>query len=438
MLHLFFIVISIVYSFKIQSALLIVLSMIFLGTLLFSIKRFETLKKSLEIVIEGTKKSYLLVLIFALLGALSASWFISGTIPALIYYGIKIIEPNYFYLFSFLITSLFSFLIGSSFGTVGTIGLVMVSLARGIGLDLYIVAGSVISGAYFGDRGSPMSSSANFVSILTQTNIYDNVRRMFRTCIIPYLITLGVYYYFGKDIDVRFIENDILVLLEQNFYLKFLVFIPLVYLIIMCLLKKNIKYTIFISILLSLILGWFLQENRDRNILYIFETLIYGFKLPVENELSNIVKGGGIFSMGTAMVMALLSCGLVNLVDKLGALKIFSERIGSFKNECKIYLYTIFVAIITAAASSSQSTSILLTSQIMKDIYQKSGFSNEELALDIENSCVILSPLIPWNIAIAVPALMLDISAYKIIPYSLYLYILPLTVIVLKLKNKYT
>ncbi|WP_047395390.1 Na+/H+ antiporter NhaC family protein [Cetobacterium sp. ZOR0034] len=438
MLHLFFIVISIVYSFKTQSALLIVLSMIFLGTLLFSIKRFETLKKSLEIVIEGTKKSYLLVLIFALLGALSASWFISGTIPALIYYGIKIIEPNYFYLFSFLITSLFSFLIGSSFGTVGTIGLVMVSLARGIGLDLYIVAGSVISGAYFGDRGSPMSSSANFVSILTQTNIYDNVRRMFRTCIIPYLITLGVYYYFGKDIDVRFIENDILVLLEQNFYLKFLVFIPLVYLIIMCLLKKNIKYTIFISILLSLILGWFLQENRDRNILYIFETLIYGFKLPVENELSNIVKGGGIFSMGTAMVMALLSCGLVNLVDKLGALKIFSERIGSFKNEYKIYLYTIFVAIITAAASSSQSTSILLTSQIMKDIYQKSGFSNEELALDIENSCVILSPLIPWNIAIAVPALMLDIPAYKIIPYSLYLYILPLTVIVLKLKNKYT
>lgn len=139
MLHIIPIIISIVYSFKIQSTLLIVLTLIFLGFFIFSIKKFKTLKKALDIVIAGTRKSYLLVLIFALLGALSASWFISGTIPALIYYGVKIINPNYFYVFSFLITSLFSFLIGSSFGTVGTIGLVMISLARGMGLDIYIV-----------------------------------------------------------------------------------------------------------------------------------------------------------------------------------------------------------------------------------------------------------------------------------------------------------
>ncbi|MGL5208072.1 Na+/H+ antiporter NhaC family protein [Cetobacterium sp.] len=432
MIHTIFIIIAILYSFKVQSILLIILSLIFLGIFIFSIKKFKTLKNTLDIAIAGTKKSYLLVFIFVLLGALSASWFISGTIPALIYYGIKIINPNYFYVFSFLITSLFSFLIGSSFGTVGTIGLVMVSLARGIGLDIYIVAGSIISGAYFGDRGSPMSSSANFVAILTETEIYSNVKGMFKASILPYLITLSLYFYLGKNIEPKFIENNILTLLNQNFYLDFLVFIPMIYLVIMCLLKKNIRHTILVSIFLSLIIGWFLQNYEDRNFIKI---LIYGFRLPIENELYNVIRGGGIFSMGTAMVMALLSCGLVNIVDKLGVLKLISEKIGFIKSEWKIYLYTIVVAILTAAISCSQSTSILLTSQIMKKIYKKNGFTKELLALDIENSSVVLSSLIPWNIAIAVPALMLDISAVKIIPYSLYLFILPVIVMILKIKK---
>ncbi|MBC2854722.1 Na+/H+ antiporter NhaC family protein [Cetobacterium sp. 2G large] len=432
MIHTIFIIIAILYSFKVQSILLIILSLIFLGIFIFSVKKFKTLKNTLDIAIAGTKKSYLLVFIFALLGALSASWFISGTIPALIYYGIKIINPNYFYVFSFLITSLFSFLIGSSFGTVGTIGLVMVSLARGGGLDIYIVAGSIISGAYFGDRGSPMSSSANFVSILTETEIYSNVKGMFKASILPYLITLSLYFYLGRNIESKFIENNILTLLNQNFYLDFLVFIPMIYLVIMCLLKKNIRHTMLVSIFLSLIIGWFLQNYEDRNFI---KVLIYGFKLPIENELYNVIRGGGIFSMGTAMVMALLSCGLVNIVDKLGILKLVSEKIGVVKSEWKIYLYTIVVAILTAAISCSQSTSILLTSQIMKKIYKKNGFTKELLALDIENSSVVLSSLIPWNIAITVPALMLDISAVKIIPYSLYLFILPMIVMILKIKK---
>lgn len=432
MIHTIFIIIAILYSFKVQSILLIILSLIFLGIFVFSVKKFKTLKNTLDIAIAGTKKSYLLVFIFALLGALSASWFISGTIPALIYYGIKIINPNYFYVFSFLITSLFSFLIGSSFGTVGTIGLVMVSLARGVGLDIYIVAGSIISGAYFGDRGSPMSSSANFVSILTETEIYSNIKGMFKASILPYLITLSLYFYLGRNIESKFIENNILTLLNQNFYLDFLVFIPMIYLVIMCLLKKNIRHTILVSIFLSLIIGWFLQNYEDRNFI---KVLIYGFKLPIENELYNVIRGGGIFSMGTAMVMALLSCGLVNIVDKLGILKLVSEKIGVVKSEWKIYLYTIVVAILTAVISCSQSTSILLTSQIMKKIYKKNGFTKELLALDIENSSVVLSSLIPWNIAITVPALMLDISAVKIIPYSLYLFILPMIVMILKIKK---
>lgn len=432
MIHILIVITALVYSLNIRSTLLIGLSILFVLMVFLAMVKFKNLKDVIEIVVNGSKKSYILLIIFALLGALSASWFISGTIPALIYYGIKIINPNYFYICSFLITSLFSFLIGSSFGTVGTIGLVMISLARSMDIDAIIVAGTIISGAYFGDRGSPMSSSANFVSILTETNLYNNVKMMFRSSIIPYLLSFSLYFYIGTGMNIKQGENNILSLLTHEFNLNFVVFIPLIYLIVMCILKKNIRYTMAISIILSLIIGGILQSYEKLDFI---KFLILGFKLPAENELHSIIKGGGILSMGTAMVMALLSCSIVSIVESMGVLKLISEKIGDLKQEWKIYLYTIVVAIFTAGISSSQSTSILLTSQIMKKIYEKNNFSKEKLALDIENSSVLLSPMIPWNIGITVPALMLSVPVEKILPYSYYLFLLPIIVMVLKIKK---
>lgn len=432
MVHILIIILTLIYSFNIKSTLLTALSSLFIIMTFIAIKKFKNLEKVLEIITIGAKKSYLLVIIFALLGALSASWFISGTIPALIYYGIKIINPKYFYICSFVITSIFSFLIGSSFGTVGTIGIVMISLAKGMDINTSIVAGTIISGAYFGDRGSPMSSSANFVSILTETNLYSNVRRMFKSSIIPYILSFLLYFYNGKNIEIKLIENNILNLLNQEFNLNFIVLIPLVYLIVMCILKKNIRYTMVVSIILSLIIAAVQQTYNKKEYL---NFLISGFKLPLENELYDIIRGGGVLSMSTAMVMALLSCSLVSIIESMGFLKWLSEKIGILKKEWKIYLYTILVAIFTAGISSSQSTSILLTSQIMKRTYERSNYSKEKLAIDIENSSVILSPLIPWNIGITVPALMLNTQVGEILPYSYYLFLLPLIVIALKIKK---
>ncbi|WP_297598814.1 Na+/H+ antiporter NhaC family protein [uncultured Cetobacterium sp.] len=422
--------ISIAYAFLIKSNILMILSIVFVVTLILSSFKLGGIKRSIEIAEIGAKKSYALVMIFSLLGMLSASWFLSGTIPSLIYYGIKIINPNYFYIFTFIILSVFSFLMGSSFGSVGTMGIVMISLARGIELNLFLTAGAVISGAYFGDRGSPTSSSANFVALLTDTNIYNNVKNMFKIGFFPYLIVALLYFCLGKTDVAQGIDSTLDRLLLEEFTLSPLVFIPLLILIAMCLFRVDIKRTMAVSILSSLAIAFLIQNYSLEEIV---KTVLLGFRLPLANPLYKIIRGGGIVSMGTATVMAFLSCSIVKIFEELKILNWVSKRIGIIEMEWKAYLYTAVVAIFTSGISSSQSTSILLTSQIMKKTYEESGFENEELALDIENSCVILSPLIPWNIAITVPAAMLEMGVFQIIPNSFYLYILPLFVLVKKI-----
>lgn len=428
-IHLILFLLSIVYSFIIKSNILMILSIVFVLTVFLSSFKLGGIKRSLQIAGIGAKKSYILVIIFSLLGMLSASWFLSGTIPSLIYYGIKIIDPNYFYMFTFVMLSVFSFLMGSSFGSIGTMGIVMISLARGIDLNLFITAGAVISGAYFGDRGSPTSSSANFVAVLTDTNIYTNVKNMFKTGIIPYIMTISLYFYLGKSEVQKEIDSKLLELLPKEFNLSPIVFIPLIFLIGMCLFRIDIKKTMLVSILSSLIIAITIQSW---NFNIILKTMLTGFRLPSTNSLYEIIKGGGIVSMSTATVMAFLSCSIVKIFEELKVLTWISKRIGVIKEEWKVYLYTTLVAIFTAGISSSQSTSILLTSQIMKKTYEESGFENEKLALDIENSCVILSPLIPWNIAITVPAAMLEIGVFDIMPNSFYLYFLPIFIFLKK------
>ena len=165
--------------------------LIFLGIIAL-IKGFK-LEEIVENGYLSGKKSLLVIKIFLLVGGISSIWIMSGTIPTVVYQGIRLMNPNYFYLSSFLITSVVAFLLGSAFGTSGTVGIAMIAIGKGLGADLSIVGGTVISGAYFGDRCSPVSSSANLVATLTKTNLYINIKNMLKTGAIPFVLS-GILY----------------------------------------------------------------------------------------------------------------------------------------------------------------------------------------------------------------------------------------------------
>jgi NhaC family Na+:H+ antiporter len=161
--------------------------------IIVAFNRGNTLQSLLSMAFNGGKKSLLVITVLILIGVITSIRMAFGTVPAIVYYGIKLLRPNMFILSSFLISCFVSFLIGTSLGTSATVGIALMVIARSGDVNLSATAGAIIAGAYFGDRCSPMSSSASLVSYLTDTNIYINIKNMFRTCIIHFGISVIFY-----------------------------------------------------------------------------------------------------------------------------------------------------------------------------------------------------------------------------------------------------
>ena len=161
---------------------------------LCSIKK-HSMKSILKMLLDGVKTVKMLLLIFAFIGMLTAVWRSGGTIAYIIYNAVGFVNPKYFIVCTFLLCSIMSFVTGTSFGTVGTMGVVCMTIAKSIGINPVIVGGAVLSGIYFGDRCSPMSSSALLVCEITETDIYKNIKLMVKTSLVPFILTCVLYVF---------------------------------------------------------------------------------------------------------------------------------------------------------------------------------------------------------------------------------------------------
>lgn len=390
---------------------------------LLALKKGFSLEEIIDSGFSSGKKAFLVMKIFLLVGAVSSIWIMSGTIPIVVYQGVRLMNPEYFYLSSFLITSVVAFLLGSSFGTAGTVGIAMIAIGKGLGADLSIVGGTVISGAYFGDRCSPVSSSANLVATLTETNLYTNIKNMFKTGSIPFIIT-GILYVFCNSNGDKIVKNiSMLELLENNFNLSYLNFLPIGIILFLTLFRINVKISLSLSILAAIFLSFFIQGYE---IIDIFKTLIFGFFFEEKNPLYNILKGGGVISMWKTCMIVFISCCLSGIIQKLQLFNKLESFILKSKNEMGLYIWTMIVSIITGMFGCNQSIAVVMTIDIMKNSYKIKEIAKEKFAIDIENSAIVLSALIPWNLASLVPATVMEMKNFEYLIYSFYVILLPI------------
>lgn len=390
---------------------------------LLALKKGFSLEEIIDSGFSSGKKAFLVMKIFLLVGAVSSIWIMSGTIPIVVYQGVRLMNPEYFYLSSFLITSVVAFLLGSSFGTAGTVGIAMIAIGKGLGADLSIVGGTVISGAYFGDRCSPVSSSANLVATLTETNLYTNIKNMFKTGSIPFIIT-GILYVFCNSNGDKIVKNiSMLELLESNFNLSYLNFLPIGIILFLTLFRTNVKISLSLSILAAIFLSFFIQGYE---IIDIFKTLIFGFFFEEKNPLYNILKGGGVISMWKTCMIVFISCCLSGIIQKLQLFNKLESFILKSKNEMGLYIWTMIVSIITGMFGCNQSIAVVMTIDIMKNSYKIKEIAKEKFAIDIENSAIVLSALIPWNLASLVPATVMEMKNFEYLIYSFYVILLPI------------
>ena len=200
-------------------------------------KRGYKPKEIIGMILKGIRKSMLIISIMMLIGAIMSVWRASGTVAYVVYYGIRFVDPNLFILYAFLLSCVVSFLLGTSFGTVGTIGTILMVMVKGGDININIVAGAIMSGIYFGDRCSPMSSSANLVSVLTETGLYTNIKNMFRTTAVPFLIASIIYGVLSFQNPLQLGENRIIEGIVQTYNLNWVVSLPAIIILVLAFFK---------------------------------------------------------------------------------------------------------------------------------------------------------------------------------------------------------
>lgn len=397
---------SVVYALVIGYIIFIIYGLIKRHNLIILIK------KSFEGVL--TVKNILLV--FILIGMITALWRASGTIAFIVYMGSKLVSPSILILLTFLLCSILSVLIGTSLGTAATMGVICASIGKTMGVNPYYVGGAVLSGIYFGDRCSPMSTSALLIAELTKTNLYTNIKLMIKTSIIPFIVTCLFYLLLGFKSTISNISVNVTEIFKQNYNLNIIVIIPAILIVILSILKINVKKTMLVSIVISFIIAIFIQRD---SIVVLINYCIFGYHHPNE-RLNLMMKGGGILSMVNVSLIVGISSSYSGIFKETKMLVSLKKYLKDFSKKTSSYFVIFLSSIISGAIACNQSLGTILTNELCGELVEK-----QKMAIILENTIVLLAGLIPWNIAMEVPLKAIDVGIMAGV-YAFYLYFLPL------------
>lgn len=425
-LSLFAVVLTvcIIFDFSIVLALLI-------GLLIFSLYaklRGHSLRVIGRMILDGAKTSKNILIVFFLIGILTALWRDCGTIPTIISYTVGLINPGSFILMTFLLNCLVSFLIGTSFGSAATMGVICMTMGTAMGVNPVIAGGAMLSGVLFGDRCSPVSTSALLVSELTGTSIYENIKAMFKTAAIPFAATVIIYAVSGFLTDTAEVSTDIAALFAKEFTVTPLALIPAAVILVLSLFKVKTRISMLLSIISAFFVSLLVQKTELTALL---ECMVTGYKAE-SSQLSAMLDGGGITSMVRVLLIVCISSAYSGIFNQTGMLVALKEKLERLAEKTNAFAVTVLVSIFTSMISCNQTLAIILTENLCDELNKE----KKSFAVELENSVVVIAPLIPWSIAGAVPLTSAGAPTESLL-FAFYLYLIPLYTLSLKvIKNK--
>lgn len=385
--------------------------------ILDGLKKGFSPKELLQTALSGVMEARNVLITFFLIGILTALWRAAGTIPAIICCSAALIHPAVFLLMTFILNCAVSVLTGTAFGTAATMGVICATMARSIDIPLFLVGGAVLSGVYFGDRCSPVSTSALLVSELTETKLFLNIKHMLRSALIPFAATCLFYTAVGFFVPHSGRLPNLTALFVREFHIHWLAFLPAVLILILSVCRVNVKITMTASILLSVPICICLQNVRAADLLPI---ALLGYRAR-DAELASMLDGGGILSMLRVAAIVCLSSAYSGLFQKTGVLNRLQRAIRLLGQRTTPYAVILGTSVLAGAIACNQTLTILLTHQLCGDLEA----SRQRFALDLENTAVLAAPLIPWSIAGAVPLASIG-APLSSLPAAVFLYALPL------------
>ena len=387
---------------------------------------YKSIKSSM---ISGIEKGLGAIFIFFLIGILVAALIESGTIGALIYYGLDLLHPSFFLPAGLVLCSLMSLATGTAWGTIATIGVVLMGLGQALGIPLPLVAGMVVSGASFGDKMSPVSDTTNLAAMSADTDLYSHIKSMMYTTVPTYIICLIIFTFLGFYFTAQAMSEQELStlsgLLEVEFAISPLTLLPLFVLLALSINRTPAEASMLASVAAALVLAILTQ---DRNITEVLNSLHTGYVSDTGLEqLDTLLSRGGIMSMMWTMSLALIALSLGGILDCAGFVRVLLRGIlERIERAASLMTATISAGIVANMSMGEGYLSIIFGGQIFKESYEESGLEKHMLSRCLEEGATLSTSLIPWTTSGAFITGVLGMSPLEFAPWTFFNYINPL------------
>lgn len=381
------------------------------------------------------------IFILLAVGALIGTWALSGTLIAMVYYGLKLLSPDYFYMTACLICAVIALSIGSSWTVAGTIGIGLMGIAEKMGLDPAITAGAVISGAYFGDKSSPLSDTANLACAAAGANLYEHVRESLWTSLPSLVITLALFWSLGSTGD--FDASAVTARIDAAFHPSLVHFLPLVLVLILALLRWPPFITVFLGALAGGLLAILVAPERvvalagsghSTGLLLLkgaWAALATGnVSATGEPAVDQLLSRGGMESMLGTVWLILVALAFGGIVEKAGVLeRLIGPVIAAARSVGSLVTTLVGAAFTTNVLASDQYIAVVLPGRMFRSAFQERGLGPVVLSRALGDSATVTSPLIPWNSCGAYMAATLGVATIAYLPFCFFSILNPLVTI---------
>lgn len=377
------------------------------------------------------------ILVLISIGILIGSWMISGTIPMMIYYGLELINPQFIVLIAFIVSAIISIVTGTSWGSAGTVGVALMGIATGLGASLPATAGAIVSGAYFGDKLSPLSDTTNLAPIAAGSELYEHIKHMLYTTVPAAIVAMIVYTIAGFNLSANAVAtpevmNIMLQTLADMFHWNIILLLPPAIVLYGSITKKPTLPTIIFSSFVAAIIAKFYQ---DFAITDIFAATVTGFDVSMINkpdfnaetvifEVTRLVNQGGMQSMTSVIMIAFSAFAFAGIITKAGALEVIMDALLKIvKKTGDLILSTVASCITMALVTGNSYLSIIVPGELFKETYQKKNLHAKNLSRTLEDSGTVIVPLVPWSSAGVYMAGVLGVSTISYAPWAIVCYL---------------
>lgn len=388
------------------------------------------LEPILDIMGDKVKRALPAILILLSIGLLIGSWMIAGTIPMLVYIGLKIIHPDYLYLIAFIVTAIISMCTGTSWGAAGTIGVAIISVAQAMGLSLPVTAGAIVSGAYLGDKLSPLSDSTNMSSIAANVNLFAHIQNLLYTAIPSMLIALLVFWLVGDHGTQHAASlnnvHAMMSLLADTFHFGIVVIVPAIVVLVGSLMKRPPLIVLFISSVVAMLIAFGYQGAAASDIAASavsgFNVNMVGNEAILHNQaLITLFERGGLYSMYSATFFIFIAFLFASALESSRVLVVVLKKIlPKLKTLGGVTISALLTGVAVINFTSNSYVAFFILNDMFREIYYKHGMHPLNLSRHMEDSITLTEVLMPWTVSGVFMATTLGVGNFEFLPWAIF------------------